>query len=181
MGVAMTSEEIAVAIHRVESVLQRRPEVGIHDDAPASARWEGGLKMVATHANGFQLETDMPRELGGGGQAVSPGWLLRAGLASCTATRIAMAAATEGIALSELQLSASSRSDTRGMFGMTDADGSLISAGPREVHLRVRIGAPGVSKERLQRLVEDCHRRSPVSCALQETTRVALHIEVEGQ
>jgi uncharacterized OsmC-like protein len=180
MEIVMTTEEIAAAAMRVESVLRKRPEAGIHDDAPASARWDGGLKVVAAHANGFQIETDMPREMGGGGLDVTPGWLLRAGLASCTATRIAMAAAAEGIALSALELTASSRSDTRGIFGMTDADGAPVSAGPREVHLHVRICAPGVPSERLKHLVENSNRCSPVSCAIQETIPVALHIEVEG-
>jgi uncharacterized OsmC-like protein len=175
----MTSDQIAAAMQRAESVLQRRPEAGLHDDAPASARWDGGLKIVASHANGFRMETDMPREMGGGGLDVSPGWLLRAGLASCTATRIAMAAAAEGIALSALELTASSRSDARGLFGMMDGDGAPVSAGPREVHLHVRIRAPGVPLERLQRLVEDSNRCSPVSCAIQETTPLALHVEVE--
>jgi len=177
----MTSTEIAAAVQRVESVLRRRPEAGIHDDAPASARWDGGLKVVATHANGFQLETDMPEEMGGHGHDVTPGWLLRAGLASCAATRIAMAAATEGIALTALELTASSRSDIRGFFGMADADGAAVSAGPREVHLHVRICAPGVSKERLKLLVERSNRCSPVSCAMQETIPVVLHVEVEGR
>jgi uncharacterized OsmC-like protein len=168
-------------MQRVESVLRRRPEAGIHDDAPASARWDGGLRVVASHANGFELETDMPEELGGKGADVTPGWLLRAGLASCAATRIAMAAAAEGIALSALELTASSRSDMRGLLGVADGAGAPISAGPREVHLHVRIGAPGVERERLRRLVEDSHRCAPVSCAMQESIPVALHIEVEGR
>ena len=175
----MTSEEIAVAMKRVESVLQRRPEAGLHDDAPASARWDGGLKVLATHANGFQLETDMPVEMGGQGQNVTPGWLLRAGLASCTATRIAMAAATEGIVLSALELTASSRSDARGILGMSDGTGGAVSAGPRDIHLHVRIRAPAVSKERLKLLVERSNRCAPVTCAMQEAIPVALHIEVE--
>ena len=177
----MTREQIAAAVQRVESVLRRRPEAGINDDTPALARWDGGLKTVTTHANGFQLQTDMPEEMGGRGQDVSPGWLIRAGLASCAATRIAMAAATEGIALNSLELTASSRSDARGIFGMTELDGSPVSAGPREVQLRVRICAPGVSKERLKLLVENSHRCSPVTCAMQEPIPVALHIEVEDQ
>lgn len=175
----MTTVEIAAAVQRVASVLRRRPEAGIHYDTPASASWAGGLKSITTHPNGFQLETDMPEELGGRGQAVSPGWLFRAGLASCAATRIAMAAATEGIALSALELTASSRSDVRGIFGMTDADGAPVSAGPREVQLHVRICASGVSAERLKLLVEESHRCSPVSCAMQEAIPVALRIEIE--
>lgn len=175
----MTTQEIAAAMQRVESVIRRRPEAGIADDAPASARWGDGLKVVTTHANGFQLETDMPKELGGRGQAVTPGWLLRAGLASCAATRIAMAAATEGISLDALEVTASSRSDARGLLGMMDGAGALVGAGPREMHLHVRICAPGVSTERLRLLVENSHRCSPVSCAMQEEIPVDLHIEVE--
>jgi uncharacterized OsmC-like protein len=177
----MTKEDVAAAMQRVESVLRRRPEAGIHEDAPASARWEGGLQVITAHANGLQIKTDMPEEIGGRGLDVTPGWLLRAGLASCAATRIAMAAATEGIALSALELTASSRSDVRGIFGMTDGDGVPVSARPREVRLHVRICAPGVSKERLRRLVESSHRCSPVSCAMQEAIPVALDVEVEGR
>jgi hypothetical protein len=44
---AMTIEDIAAAVQRVESVLKRRPATGIHDDAPATARWQTGLRVVA--------------------------------------------------------------------------------------------------------------------------------------
>src|SRR5580658_4969115 len=40
---AMTTEDIAAAMQRVESVLKRRPATGIHDDPPATARWQTGL------------------------------------------------------------------------------------------------------------------------------------------
>ena len=32
------SEDVAQALRRVEAVLQRRPEVGLHDDAPTISR-----------------------------------------------------------------------------------------------------------------------------------------------
>ena len=63
----MAAKEIATAMRRAEAVLQRRPEIGLHDDAPATASWENGTRVVARHANGTQLATDMPRELGGSG------------------------------------------------------------------------------------------------------------------
>lgn len=174
----MAAQDIAEALHRVESVLRRRPETGLHDDAPATARWSGGTRVVASHANGTQLLTDMPGELGGSGDQVTPGWLFRAGLAACTTTRIAMAAAAEGIELRTLELQASSRSDTRGLLGMADEDGEAVGAGPSDVQLRVRISAHGVAPERLRALVEDSYRHSPVSCAVQGVP-VALHIEVD--
>ncbi|HUE09319.1 MAG TPA: hypothetical protein VMQ54_00200, partial [Steroidobacteraceae bacterium] len=110
----MASQEIAAAMQRVESILTRRPEVGLHDDEPATARWQGGARVASSHANGTLLLTDMPTELGGTGDQVTPGWLFRAGLASCLATRIAMGAAAAGFELTLLEVLAGSRSDARG-------------------------------------------------------------------
>src|SRR3954466_3331235 len=102
----MSAQEVSAALQRVESVLRRRPDMGLHADAPAIVKWDGGLRVTAQHANGKQVHTDMPGELGGTGDQVTPGWLFRAGLASCTATCIVMLAAREGIELETLELSA---------------------------------------------------------------------------
>jgi uncharacterized OsmC-like protein len=175
----MAAQNIAQALQRVETVLRRRPEGGLHDDAPAVARWEGCTRMVVSHPTGQQVLTDMPAEMGGSGDQVSPGWLFRAGLASCTATRIAMAAAAQGIELLTLELRASSRSDTRGLLGLADVNGQAISAAPQDVQLHVRIAARGVTPQRLRALVEDSYRCSPVPCAVHDAVPVALVIEVD--
>lgn len=176
----MAAQEIAAAWRRAESLLQRRPESGLHDDSIAVARWDGGLRIDASHANGTRMSTDMPTELGGSGERVTPGWLVRAGVASCTATRIAMAAAAQQIELQALEVSATSRSDLRGLLGMADADGITVEAGPRDVEMRVRISAPGVPEERLRNLVEESYRCSPMARALTSEVPVALRIEVDG-
>ena len=125
------------------------------------------------------LATDLPTAVGGEDSAVTPSWLLRAGLASCVTTRIAMAAAVEGIVLAELEIVATSRSDVRGLLDMVGGDGERISAGPFDVQLHVKIGASdGTSAERLHSLVERCHRCSPVSSAVQDATPIGLKIEV---
>ncbi|HEV8331637.1 MAG TPA: OsmC family protein [Steroidobacteraceae bacterium] len=174
----MSAQYVADAMQRVEVVLRRRPDMGMHDDSPATASWRGSTRIVTSHDNGIEVTTDMPNELGGTGDQVTPGWLMRAGLAACTATRIAMGAAAAGIELTKLELRASSRSDTRGMLGMTEPDGTRISAGPRDVELHVTIAAHGVPAEKLRALVEESHRCSPVPCAIQEETPVGLQIEV---
>jgi uncharacterized OsmC-like protein len=176
----MSAQELAASMRRVEAVLLRRPEAGLHADAPATARWAGGTRVISSHTNGTEMATDMPSELGGSGNHVTPGWLFRAGLASCTATRIAMAAAAQGIELETLELVASSRSDTRGMLGMATAEGEPVRAGPSDLELRVRIAARGVLPQHLRALVEDSCRCSPVTCAVQEALPLALHIEVEN-
>jgi uncharacterized OsmC-like protein len=175
----MAAKEIATAMRRAEAVLQRRPEIGLHDDAPATANWENGTRVVARHANGTQLATDMPRELGGSGDQVTPGWLFRAGLASCAATRIAMGAAVAGIELATLEVHASSRSDTRGLLGMADADGTSVDSGPRDVQLLVRISAKGIAPAKLRALVEDSYRCSPIPNAVTSAVPVELRIDVD--
>jgi uncharacterized OsmC-like protein len=171
--------DIAAALKRVTTVLRRSPKTGLHTDAPATARWDGGTRVTSSHASGTRIVTDLPVEMGGEGSSVSPGWLLRAGLASCVTTRIVMAAAVAGIELTRLEIVATSQSDTRGLLEMTDPNGDRVTAGPTDVRLQVTIGAARPASARtLRTLVERCHRASPVSCAIQDSTPVELRIVV---
>ncbi len=178
MSLTMATQDLAAALQRVHAVLQRRPETGLHDDAPATARWTGGTRVVASHANGQQVATDMPTELGGSGDQVTPGWLFRAGFASCAATSIVMAAAREGIALTALELRASSRSDARGLLGMADVNGEPVDAMPCDVQLQVRIAAAGVAAERLRALAEQGIACSAIPQAVRNAVPFDLRIEI---
>ena len=172
-------DKLATALERVRTVLTRRPDNGIHDDAPATARWHGGTRFVASHANGTALSTDMPSEMGGSGDQVTPGWLFRAGLAACAATSITMAAAAQGMRLRALEVRAGSRSDSRGLLGMADADGLPVYGGPGDMQLQVRIAAEAATPEQLRALVRDAVGRSPVPSAVQSATPLALQIDVD--
>jgi organic hydroperoxide reductase OsmC/OhrA len=170
--------DIAAAWRRVERVLRRSPKTGLQADAPATAVWNAGTRVACTHANGTTAVTDMPTEMGGDGTAVTPGWLLRAALASCVTTTIAMNAAVAGIRLATLEIVASSRSDTRGLLALLDTDGKPVTAGPCNVQLRVRItAADDTSPQMLRALVEKSHRCSPVSCAVQDSIPIELGID----
>jgi uncharacterized OsmC-like protein len=175
----MATQDIAAALRRVHAVLQRRPETGLEDDSVATVRWNGGLRTIASHANGRQTATDVPVELGGGGDQVTPGWLLRAGVASCTATSIAIAAAAEGVELDMLEVRVSSRSHTCGMLGIAGADGTPVYAGPTDMRMDVKIAARGVPAQRLRTLVEEAQRRSPMARAVEDAVPVALHIDID--
>jgi uncharacterized OsmC-like protein len=174
----MAIQDVAAAMQRVEAVFRRRPEAGLHDDTPATARWEGGTRVVSSHANGACAVSDMPVELGGTGDHVTPGWLFRAGLASCLVTRIAMGAAAAGIDLTVLEVVAASRSDARGILGMVEASGEPVRAGPQDVRLLVRIAAPGVARERLRALVDESNRCSPVSAAVRNAIPTDVSVDV---
>ena len=174
----MAEEQIAAAMERMSSALRRKPRAGLHDDAPATVRWAGGLRTVARSEAGFEVMTDMPAAIGGDDTAATPGWLLRTALASCAVTRIAMEAAARGIALQTLEAHASSRSDLRGLVGVAAPDGRPVPAGPLAMELHVRIGALGVDPARLRALVQATPGCSPVTCAIEQSLAVGLHIEV---
>jgi len=176
----MTSEHIAAAVKRVQTVLGRRPDMGLQDDAPATATWQGDTRVVVAHDNGTRVATDIASELGGTGDLVTPGWLFRAGLASCATASIALAAASQGVDLGRLEVRVSSRSDTRGLLGMADERGELVAAGPREITMSVRIAAPGVASERLRAVVEAGCRCSPIPDLVERATPLALRIDVDA-
>jgi uncharacterized OsmC-like protein len=96
---------------------------------------------------------------------------MRAALASCDATVIAMRAAQLGIALDRLEVTVESESDPRGLLGMDDA----VVAGPVRMRARVVIAAAGVPAAELHEIVEWAERHSPVGDAL----RRAVPLEVE--
>ena len=174
----MGMEQIAAAMERVASVLRRRPQAGVSEDSAATARWDGNLRASVQSDTGYLVATDMPVELGGEASAVTAGWLLRAGLASCAVTRIAMAAAAEGIELQTLEARATSRSDARGMLAIPEPDGRPVPAGPLAIELHVRIGAPGVPAGRLRALVASTTSCSPVTYAVERPVPVALYVDV---
>lgn len=173
------SEQVAKAMERVRSVFARHPSAAVHSDEPATARWEQGLGVVSFHENGTQIPTDMPVELGGRGDQVTPGWLLRAALASCLATRIAMEAAATGVTLSRIEVLARGTSDARGLLGMSDPGGKKVSAGPLELQLEVKIGTRDATREQVEAMVLKSVGCSPVSATIGGGLQVGLRIDVE--
>ena len=174
----MELEQIAQAMERVASVMRRKPQAGVMEDPAATACWEGGLSGNVHSDAGFSVPTDMPAEIGGEARAVTPGWLLRAGLASCAMTRIAMAAAAEGIALGTLAVRATSRSDVRGLLAVPEPDGRPVPPGPLGMELHVTISARGVGAAQLLALVRSTATCSPVTGAVECALPVAMHVEV---
>lgn len=174
----MTLQIVGTAVKRVMAAFQRLPEIGIHVDPPAVARWESGTRVVTRNADGLEFVTDMPKELGGAGDQVTPGWLFRAGVASCAVTSITLAAANEGVELTALEVDVGSRSDVRGLLGMAEPNGEPVYAGPFDVVLRVTIAANGSSPEGLMTLVEGCLSHSPIPSALKAVTPFSLRVNV---
>ena len=122
---------------------------------------------------GETLLTDMPAGVGGGATAPNPGWLMRAALASCNATCIAMRAARQGVNLTKLEVTVSSESDNRGMLGLDES----VSAGLQDLRVQVHISAPGTSAEELGELARWACSHSPVGCTDAPSARVEVQVE----
>jgi uncharacterized OsmC-like protein len=170
----MSAAHIRQSMEQLAKHFAAHPQDAISRDKPAVATVESGLRCKAVGPKGEVLITDMPAPIGGGGSAPTAGWYLRAALANCDATMIAMRAAQLGIELSELEVTVDSRSDNRGLLG--DFDGS--PAGPLDVQLTVRIAAPGVPEQTLRELVHWAEAHSPVGDALRRALSVQAEIRV---
>ena len=95
----MSVEHIQNSVNGVIAYLKDNPKDALSTSPPITAVMEGGLKCRATGESGQSVITDMPQAVGGDGSAPSPGWLSRAALATCDATRIALRAAELGMSL----------------------------------------------------------------------------------
>lgn len=151
-----------------------RPEKARARPGPTTARIVQGLRCEVRGPNGEAARTDMAPAMGGEASGPAPGWLMRASLASCTATCIAMRAATLGVELTLLEVTVESEADQRGMLGLDDR----IPAGPSAFRAKVRIGAAGVPADELQALAEWADRHSPVASTLRGKPHYLLEVEV---
>jgi len=154
-------------------VFAEQPTKARSKNPPATATLDGGLKFTVTGSHGERLSTDMPPAVGGAGSAPNPGWLLRASLASCTATVIAMRAAQVGVSLTSLEVSVTSESDTRGLIGADN-----VSAGLAGLRTHVKIGAEDATPDQLQEIVRWGDAHSPVSCTIRDAPANTVEIEI---
>ena len=170
----MSKTHIQQSIENVIKYLAEHPDECRYTDKAATAVVEEGLRCRAEGPDGAMLISDMPKAIGGGGSAPSSGWLLRAALANCDATVIAMRAAQLGITFSTLEVTVDSESDDRGLLGMDEA----IPAGPLSIRTRIRIGADGVEPERLREIVQWAETHSPVGDAVNRAVPMKVEVEI---
>lgn len=169
----MANAGVREAIERLSAVITADPAKARPKNVPATARLTEGLKCEVSGPNKERAVTDMPAAMGGGASAPNPAWLLRAGMASCAATVIAMRAAKLGIALTELEVTVESDSDARGILGLDDK----VSAGLNPMRSRVRIGG-AADAATLRELVQWADAHSPVGCTVRNAAACSLDIEV---
>jgi uncharacterized OsmC-like protein len=170
----MAIQEIRDAQDKYIKTITEDPGKGRSKNAPATAALQDGLKLRVTGPRGEVVETDMPSLVGGTASGPAPSWLMRAGLASCTASTIAMRAARLGVVLDTLEVTVESESDYRGFLGVDDS----VSAALTGLRTSVRIGAANANPDQLREIVRWGDEHSPVACTLRETGKMPLHVEV---
>ena len=173
----MDGQAIGAALAAARRHLAANPGGRIVEDSVARARLVGGLATVVEGPSGQRLATDMPAALGGGDTAPTPGWALRAAVASCTATTTAMRAAELGVTLTRLEVTVASRSDDAGMIGLDDA----APAGPLDAMLVVSLDADGIPAERLDEIARWGIAHSAVADALARAVPLGVRIETRPE
>ena len=164
-------EAIRSAIEAAAAHLTEHPDKAVSTDAAATAVLEDGLRFRVEGPTGA-VATDMAASVGGGASAPTPAWLMRAALASCDATLIAMEAARDGVELTELKVSVESETDFRGILGVDDS----VDAGPRTMRVCIDVAAANAGEDKLREIVERAEARSPVRDALAREVSMATEV-----
>jgi uncharacterized OsmC-like protein len=169
----MTRATIRDAIERSSRIFTERPAAALRHGLQATARLVDGLRFEVSGPKGVVAHTDMGTPLGGTETAPSPGTLLRAAMAACTATVIAMRAARLDVALETLEVTVESDSDVRGLLGLADVPAAFAA-----VRTRVRIGSPGIPADRLREIAAWGDAHSPVCCTVRHPPHSTVEVEV---
>jgi uncharacterized OsmC-like protein len=166
-------DSIRSAIEQASNYLGEHPEAATATDSAATAVREDGLRF-RVEGPWTSLTSDMAESVGGGASAPTPGWLLRAALAACDATLIAMEAARDGIELTDLQVSVESESDFRGILGVDPS----VQPGPLALRVAIGLAASGATDDQLREIVKRAESLSPVRDAL--AREVPMKTEIAG-
>jgi uncharacterized OsmC-like protein len=167
-------DSIRSAIEQASKHLAEHPEAATGSDSAATAVREDGLRF-RVDGPWASLTSDMAESVGGGASAPTPGWLLRAALAACDATLVAMEAARDGINLTALEVSVEGESDFRGILGVDPS----VHAGPLSLRVAIRLAANDATDEQLREIVGRAESRSPVRDALTRDVLMSTEITTD--
>ncbi len=172
----MSMLHIKESVENVINHYTKNPEDARGAGALVTAIMEDGLRCRVESPDGVAIVTDMPKGIGGGGSAPSPGRLFRAALASCDATFVALRAAQLGIKLTTLEVIVEGDPDDDSTLGFLGIDDS-IPAGERTLQLSFRLGAENATSEQLHELVEWIVAHSPVGDSVSKAIPINVAVE----
>jgi uncharacterized OsmC-like protein len=154
----MSNDAVREAVEKTTKLFQSEPRKAQVSTPPVTAYLTTGVTFRIKGTRG-EVQTDMPPAMGGQALAETPGWHMRAALASCIGTMIATRAAQLGISLRLLEVTVLSEVDYRGVLGMDDSIAPTMS----DLRPQIKIAADGVSPAALADLVRWGEEHSPVA------------------
>ncbi|MBA2718196.1 MAG: OsmC family protein [Chloroflexi bacterium] len=163
---------IAESVARASAYLTEHPDEARYRDSAATARIVDGLVVDVTGPTGERLRTDMPAGIGGTASAPSPGWFLRAAIASCVASLIVVRAAATGVEIGAVEVEVDSESDDRGILGLDPT----IPAGALSARIAVRLSAPALADESRAELLNWAVAHCPVSDSVARVVPMSVEV-----
>ncbi len=97
---------------------------------------------------------------------------MRAALASCDASLVAIEAARDGVELTDLTVAVESDSDSRGLLGLDDS----VPPGPLAIRVRIELAASNATEDQLREIAQRAEARSPVRDALARPVSMTTEI-----
>ena len=161
---------IGDAVARASAYLTEHPDEARYRDSAATARLTQGLAVSVSGPGGESLSTDMPKGIGGGASAPSPGWFLRAAAASCVASLIAIRAAALGLDPGQIEVTVDSESDDRGILGPDEA----IPAGALSVRVAARVS--GLDDRQRREVVDWAVEHCPVTDTMARSVEISVEV-----
>jgi uncharacterized OsmC-like protein len=152
------ADTVRDSLEKTAKLFQANPGKACVSTPPVTASLRTGLAFQVKGQRG-EIQTDMPAPMGGEASGETPGWHMRAGLASCIATMIATRAAQLGIILNTLEVTVFSEVDYRGVLGLDDSIAPTMS----NLRTQVKIGAADSSPGTLAEIVRWGEEHSPVA------------------
>ena len=146
-------KEIKNKFERNTKALALRPSLGLGTGISIT-RVVNGLRCEIKEVD-WKFNSDMPEQVGGSGNAPSPGALGRASLGSCLATGYMMWASKLDIPIDDLEIKIEADYDDGGLFASSDS-----FPGYSEVRYHVKIQSPRSHKE-IQEFLEKAEKHSP--------------------
>lgn len=140
-------EHITVALERLAGVFRKRSATAF-DTSRSRAVLTKGFQVNVTEGDNTAV-MDMGEVMGGDGTGPTPGFFGRAGLISCIAMGIKMAAAVARVPLDSVIVEVEMDWDNRGMFGTDNAPPDPVST---RLIISVQSPAP---KATVQQIIEE--------------------------
>jgi uncharacterized OsmC-like protein len=166
------SLEIRAALERMATIFHRKPSAAL-STASGSAHVGDGLECTYRQ-DGREAVMDMPKAMGGGGEAPTPGFFFRASVAGCVAIGIKMMASRRGIELASVDVDVEMDFDDGALVGV-----GSNSAAPLETRLTIRL-ASAAPREKLDELVGLALAADPFFLALRDQQKVRTTIVAEA-